>query len=91
MRQLFNVLIAMVFATATGVVVAAGSSGEQGQQMPEDLPPFAKADKNGDKNLSWKEAKTLGIPKQAFNEQDYDGDGKISKTLYDYAIRDKAF
>jgi len=90
MRQGINVVIAMLFATAASVAVAAGGSSQQGQQMPEDLPPFAKADKNGDKDLSWKEAKTLGIPKQAFNKQDYDGDGKISKTLYDFAIRDKA-
>ena len=91
MRQWTNVLIAMLFATAASVAGAAGDSTEQGQQLPDDLPKFAQADKNGDKNLSWQEAKALGIPKQAFNDQDYDGDGKISKTLYDYAIRDKAF
>lgn len=50
------------------------------------LPAFSKVDQNEDQQLSWEEAKSLNIPKEEFEKADYDDDGKISRTMYEFTF-----
>lgn len=44
------------------------------------LPPFHKADKNGDGYVEWSEAKAAGLPKSVFKHEDVHHDGKLTLT-----------
>lgn len=45
-----------------------------------NLPPFTRADKNGDGQIEWKEAKALDISKARFKKDDYEHNGKLDRT-----------
>lgn len=80
--------IALLASLLAGSAFAAAGDKDKESNVPENLPKFAKADSNGDKKLTWKEAQKLGIPKSVFDDEDYDGDGTISKITYKYGIKE---
>lgn len=45
-----------------------------------DLPPFKKADKNGDGKIEWKEARALDVSKARFDKNDFEHNGKLDRT-----------
>ena len=44
------------------------------------LPPFKKADKNGDGKIEWKEARALDVSKARFKKNDFEHNGKLDRT-----------
>lgn len=54
-------------------------------QLPEDLPPFEEADKNGDSLIDWEEAEAVGIPREVFDAEQQQG--VLAEPTYRYALR----
>lgn len=83
-RALIGMLSALIAAG-----VAAQDAAEK-DKLPANLPAFEEANTDGDKVLSWEEAKAIGVPRSIFNQEDHDNDGLITKPTYKYAIKRRA-
>lgn len=80
----FQRVTAMVLCLMASTALAAQ---EEGSENGGSLPPFKKADANGDGQLTFEEVKDLGIKKKTFKEEDLDNDGKLSKYDYKYGVK----
>lgn len=84
MRMMLTFLLAALFSvSAMGATHPAKSQ----TGMTDSLPSFSKADANGDKILTWKEARAAGVPKKIFDSEDYNHNGKITRTMYQEVFR----
>lgn len=85
--RLMTLIIASLLS---GSVLAMDDKRDEAQQKAESkdkLPAFANADANDDGILTWKEAKDVGISKETFERGDYDDNGEISQTIYEYSLK----
>lgn len=84
MKSVVTFLLAALFSvTAT----AATHPAKKQDTGASNLPSFSQADANGDRILTWKEAKAAGVPKKIFDGEDYNHNGKITRTMYNEAFR----
>lgn len=80
-------MLALAMALVAAPVLAQQHTRDYSDQLPDDLPPFAEADTNGDGMLDLEEAQAVGIPKEVFEAEDHNYDGLISEPTYKYALR----
>lgn len=89
MARLLTIFLTALFSVS---VMASMHEKEQtaGHKGDKDtLPAFSEVDSNDDQWLSWKETKSLNISKDEFENADYDDDGKISRTMYEYSLKEE--
>ena len=82
---LMTVVPALAFAaghTGTPTTGAASKTGKGAihTKHKPPVPPFNKVDSNGDHEIEWKEAKSVGVPKAVFKRYDYHHNGKLTFT-----------
>lgn len=88
---LFTIMMSSAaIAAESGKGDTAPASDNAGASVSHEYPEFSKADANGDKLLTRKEAVKAGIPKRKFQDIDYNGDGVVTKTIYEYDLRMKS-
>ena len=67
-------------STPTVATSSAGTKGGAPGGYKQPVPAFKKVDTNGDHEIEWKEAKSVGVPKAIFKRFDYHHDGKLNLT-----------
>jgi len=83
LRYLAHGSAAVVLALA---LPASAQNSKASSEAKQPYPAFTKVDKNGDKKVTWKEAKAAGIPKEEFESADFDNDGELTRIGYRYSL-----
>jgi len=86
MRKILHITATLIAAAGLALPAAAqtGPDTKSGDKRP--YPEFKKVDKNGDGKITWEEAKSAGIPKDAFESADYDEDGELTRVGYRFSL-----
>lgn len=89
MTRLLTIILTVLFSVSAMASMheEEKEAGHQGQE--DSLPAFSEVDANEDQWLSWEEAKSLDLSKEEFESADYDDDGKISRTMYEYSLKEE--
>ena len=77
-------LPAAAFAMSSGSSWSAPKSNHVIKAPASRVPPFSKVDTNHDGKIEWSEAKAVGVPKKLFKQDDFQHNGKLTKSEWHF-------
>ena len=81
--MIFRITIAtLLWGALVSPIAAQQYTEDYSDQLPEDLPEFEEADRNGDSLVDWEEARAAGVPREVFEAEQQQG--FVSKPTWDY-------